>query len=212
ARDRWDAGLVWFRLRYEAPEGPRRAVALLSRPESAGRLALSFAPGPPLARLLIGIPARHAATLEWMARDMAFSVTEERVDTPAAGPLAPAGALPWERAFHAHVVDGDVFVDGAADTGSFLPARGGVEAGRWQLPADPPAGVGLRPAWNGHRAPAPWFGEPVREGAAWPLGWAEDGRLLGAPGPVNVYGSPAGVAAWLVPLVAHLLATEPAGL
>src|SRR5690606_661123 len=125
ARAGWDAGLVWFRLRYETPEGPRRALALLSRPESAGRGSLSFVPGPPLARLHVGVPARHAATLEWMARDMAFSVAEEKTDVLTTGPLAPAGRLPWERAFCGHIVDGCAFVDGLNASAGYLPEPAG---------------------------------------------------------------------------------------
>jgi|GEM_PF-6221668 len=212
ARAEWDAGLVWFRLRYAAPEGPRRALALLSRPESAGRVSLSFVPGLPLARLHVGVPARHAATLEWMARDMAFAATEEKPDTPPAGALAPAGALPWERAFYAHVVDGCAFVDGSDVNGSHLPEPAGEGTCRWTLPAGPPAGLALHPTWNGQLQPAKLSGERSPDAGGWPLGRGQDGRLLYASGPVNVYGSARGVAAWLAPLVAHLLVTKPAGL
>lgn len=212
ARVGWDAGLVWFRLRYGAPEGPQRAIALLSRPESAGRVSLSFAPGPPLAHLHVGVPARHAATLEWMARDMAFAATEERPDTLPAGTLAPAGALPWERAFYAHIVDGCAFVDGSDVNGNYLPEPAGEGTCRWTLPAEPPAGLTLRPSWNGHLQPAELFGEPGQDAGGWPLGRGQDGRLLYAPGPVNVYGDPDGVAAWLKEMVACVLVTEPGGL
>lgn len=212
ARAEWDAGLVWFRLRYEASMGPRRAVALLSRPESAGRVALAFAPGPPLACLHLGVPARHAATLEWMARDMAFSVTEERPDASAAEALAPAAELPWERAFYAQIVDGCAFVDGPNASAGYLPEPAGARGHGWQLPAEPPAGVALRPSWNGHLQPEELFDERSPDTGGWPLGRGQDGRLLYASGPVNVYGSAGGVAGWLVPLVVHLLATEPAGL
>jgi hypothetical protein len=213
ARAEWDAGLRWFRLRYEDAADPRRAIELLSGRPAAGRVALVFLPGTEVSRLYVGIPERHTATWQRLARDFAFSVRrEEPMVAQQVMPLAPVANLPWERAFVAHVVENCAFIDTPEEPGRYLPRPGMAAMSSWQLPADPPAGLALRPTWNGHLSVPPSFttGETGRRG--WPLGRSPDGTLFSVTGPVNVYGGQDAAAAWLVQLIAHLLDTDPAGL
>ncbi len=213
ARAEWDAGLVWFRLRYEDAGGPRQAIELLSRKQTAGRVALVFLPGTEVSRLYVGVPERHTAAWQRLARDFTFSVRrEEPAITQPATPLAPTVNLPWERSFVAHVVENCAFIDTPEDPGRYLPRPGTAAMSSWQLPAVPPAGLALRPAWNGHLAVplSSTTGETSHRG--WPLGRSTNGALFSVPGAVNVYGGQKAVAAWLRQLIAHLLATEPAGL
>lgn len=213
ARDRWDAGLVWFRLRYDDAAGPRRAIELLSYGQNAGRVALVFRPGTEVSRLYLGIPQGHTATLQRLATDFAFSVRiEEPEDARRATPLAPIDTFPWEKPFVAHVVENSVFVDTPEASCRYLPQPGTKGPSSWQFPASPPPGLALRPSWNGHLS-LPLgltIGKTGQHG--WPLGHTTDGDLLNAPGPVNVYGGQEAVAAWLVRLAAHLLATDHTGL
>lgn len=213
ARELWDAGLAWFRLRYEEAAGPRAAMELLSRRQTAGRVALVFRPGIEVSRLYIGLPERYTAALQRLARDFAFSVRSGGSDVaPRAMPLAPTASLPWERAFVAHVVDNRAFVDTPEASGRYLPRPGPESTGSWQLPGSPPAGLALRPSWNGHLASPVCFATGETASGGWPLGHGPDSVLLAVPGPVNVYGRQEAVAAWLVQLVSSLLAAEPAGL
>ena len=217
-REQWEAGLCWFRLRYRDPDGPTRALTLLSRPRSAGRLALLFQPGPEVSRLHVGVPQPYAATLKQMAADFAFSLqaADPELALPAPRPLAPVTTLPWERPFMAHIAAGRAFAgaldgapDGERDEGHYLPAPAGDARGapRWRLPLAPPAGLTTAPSWNG-RGPL----TPLTAAGGWPLGWARDGTPLSAPGRVSVYGDPEAVGGWLLPLVLHSLARDPAGL
>ena len=50
-REKWETRLVWFRLRYLAPEGPTRCLKLLSRPQARGRVAIYYRPGEAVSRL-----------------------------------------------------------------------------------------------------------------------------------------------------------------
>lgn len=213
ARVQWEAGLIWFRLRYEDAGGPRQAIEFLSRKQTAGRVALVFRPGTEVSRLYLGIPQGHTATLQRLATDFAFSVRiEEPEDARRATPLAPIDTFPWERPFVAHVVEDSVFVDTPEASGRYLPQPGTKGASSWQFLASPPPGLALRPSWNGHLS-LPLgltIGKTGQRG--WPLGHSTDGGLLNAPGPVNAYGGQKSVAAWLVHLAAHLLATDHAGL
>jgi hypothetical protein len=217
-RERWEAGLRWFRLRYLDPAGPVRALTLLSRPRAAGRIALYFQPTADVSRLHVGLPEPYAATLKQMAADFAFSLqpADPTLALPPPQPLAPAEALPWERPFVAHVVDGRALsntLDEGAVKGPYLPAppADNHEHLRWHLPDEPPTGLRLQPFWNGQGPPAHLL-VPADEAHHWPLGQARDGRLLQAPGRINVYGDGGAVAEWLVHVVLRALSMDPAGL
>ena len=111
-----------------------------------------------------------------------------------------------------HIVDGCASWTASDANSSYLPEPAGGQDDGWSLPAGPPAGLALHPTWNGQLQPAKLSGERSQDAGGWPQGRGQHGRLLYTPGPVNVYGSARGVAAWLAPLVAHLLVTKPAGL
>ena len=208
-RERWDAGLVWHRLRYQDAAGLRRAVELLSRPQAAGRVALHFAPEPQIARLYIGVPEAHATTLQRMARNFAFTVREAVSGiTPPVTPMLSVNNFPWERTFIAHIVNGQLFLDKEEASGLYLPQVAPQSRHEWRFLSAPPPGLSLYPSWNGHLENAV-NGNKGRAGEGWPLGWGVDRAMVYAPGAVNVYGRQEAVAAWLIRLVSHLLATDP---
>ena len=232
ARAAWEAGLAWYRLRYRDAAGPERAIALLSRPQAAGRVALFYAPAAEVSRLYVGVPQSHAPALQRVARDFAFTIRAAvAAVAPPAMLMVPASELPWERAFVAHIVDGHAFVGKPEGSGPFLPQPGAADSRGWQLLQIPPAGLRAQPSWNGHLSPAghqsnrPGHEGHVRDGRMggdhlcgegedriWPLGWGADGTPAHAGGPVNLYGRQEAVTAWLVGLVSHLLATDPGSL
>ncbi|MCB0000399.1 MAG: hypothetical protein KDE56_31755, partial [Anaerolineales bacterium] len=147
-RLQWDAGLVWFRLRYLTPDGPTRSIRLLSRPEACGRVALYFRPGEAVSELYLGLPETHVRLLQRMAADFDFSLKPRlpEVAMPVAQRLTAVAELPWERPFLAHVVNELLFVsradgESSGKNGRFLPqppTKTAKEAtGIWQLPSNP---------------------------------------------------------------------------
>jgi hypothetical protein len=194
-----------------------QSLNLLSRPQAAGRVALYFRPGV-ISRLHVGVPEPYATTLQQMSSDFNFSLQPADPDLalPAPEPLAPAEALPWERPFVAHIVDGLAFAKTLAEApakGQYLPAvpnDGHVEP-TWRLPDAPPSGLTLQPSWNGQGPPGQLVA-PNGDEQHWPLGWAHDGMQLQSSGRINVYGRREAVAEWLVNLVLKSLTAEPAGL
>lgn len=210
--EQWNTELTWFRLRYEDVPGPRRAIELLSRPQTAGRVALLFRPGREISRLYVGVPERYALTLQRMAIDFAFSARLAESDvTQTATPMAAVDTFPWDRAFVAHVVDDCAFVSKPDAFGACLPQpTPDRQRGRWHLPEAAPAGLTLRPSRNGHLTSGSFVDNEGRR--IWPLGRGPNGAMLYAPGPVNLYGRQEAVAAWLVQLVSHALANDRGGL
>ncbi len=123
-REKWETGLVWFRLRYLEPEGPTRCLKLLSRPQACGRVALYYLPGKSVSRLYLGIPETHLRLLRRMAADFGFSLKPKppEVGIPAAQRLTAVTDLPGDRAFMAHIVNEAVFVNGEkSKSGSYWP-------------------------------------------------------------------------------------------
>ncbi len=219
AAERWQAGLTWFRLRYLDAERTTRCLVLLSRPELCERLALCHAAGPEVTRLYVGLPAARVERALSLAGDCGFSLTEA---VPAhvlpAAPLTPAaGALPWDREFVAHIVDGQAFVDAGVDTPvgrkRFLPDANGRAEGpaTWTLPDQPPLGMTLQPEWPDQTPPADLIAG-AEDPTGWPLGKTRDGLPLQAQGRVNIYGRAAAVAYWLTCQATQLLGMDPAGL
>lgn len=212
---KWEAGLIWFRLRYLEP--PTRVVNLLSRPEACGRVALYYRPGDPVSQLFIGIPQTHARLLERMAADFGFSLSprppEETV--PPARPMTVVTDLPWDRAFVAHITNEFSFVslENEGDRGSYLPQppSAGLGPAKWTLPVSPPPGLTLTPSWNGHRPPSP-LAATVPEAGGWPLGRTSAGVPLSVCGQINLYGRQAAVADWLVEQVAQMVTLDHANL
>jgi len=74
ARERWEAELVWFRLRYLEADGPTRCLNLLSRPQACGRVALYYQPDARVSRLYLGVPGTHIRLLGRMVDDFNFSL------------------------------------------------------------------------------------------------------------------------------------------
>jgi len=218
AAERWQAGLTWFRLRYLDAERTTRCLVLLSRPELCGRLALYHAPGPEVTCLYVGLPAARVERAFSLAGDCGFTLAEA---VPAqvlpVAPLTPAGALPWDREFTAHIVDGQAFVDAGVATPAgrkrFLPEANGraEEPATWTLPDQPLLGMTLQPEWPDQQPPADLIAGAERT-TGWPLGKTRDGLSLQAQGQVNIYGRQAAVAYWLTCQATQLLAMDPAGL
>jgi len=161
ARERWEAELVWFRLRYLEADGPTRCLSLLSRPQACGRVALCYQPDAVVSRLYLGVPDSHTRLLHQMAADFDFLLKPPSTDVsiPAIQRMMPVSDLPWDRPFLAHIVDSGLFLQ--VDDGSgraehrrssrFLPdgKSSDVEGVVWRLLADPPSGLTQRPSWNG---------------------------------------------------------------
>ena len=115
-REKWETGLVWFRLRYLESEGPTRCLKLLSRPQACGRAALYYQPGEAVSRLYLGIPETHLRLLRRMAADFGFSLKPKppEVRIPAAQRLTAVTDLPWDREFMAHIAALAALVPGMA--------------------------------------------------------------------------------------------------
>lgn len=217
ARERWEAAVVWFRLRYLDDAGPERCIRLLSLPQACGRVALYHLPDEAISRLYIGVPIEQIELLQRMSADLNFSITAAPdLQTPPSSPLAPVDQLPWDRAFYAHVVEGYVFVtagEEGATPGSYLPVapKGKKAPGERFLLQPPPVGLSMKPSWNGRHAPAE---RPATTASAsgWPIGQSRDGTSMFAGDRVNLYGSGDAVAGWLARLVEHLLREKPRGL
>ncbi|MFZ1397316.1 MAG: hypothetical protein WAS33_10485 [Candidatus Promineifilaceae bacterium] len=226
AREQWDAGLAWFRLRYLTPDGPTRCLRLLSRPQACGRVALYFVPDEAVSALYLGIPETHVRLLQRMAADFNVSLKprlpEEAV--PTAQRLTAVSQLPWERPFLAHVVNEFLFVSpvGSGSPGDTGPVRGHylpqppakavkAGAGLWQLPPNPVPGLTARPYWRGQAPPAHLVAAQPDPGR-WLLGRSQSGVPLHVSGRINIYGRQAAVADWLVHQVTQMVALDPANL
>ncbi|MCA9918032.1 MAG: hypothetical protein KC445_08775 [Anaerolineales bacterium] len=221
-RRQWDAGLVWFRLRYRTSNGPTRSIRLLSRPEACGRVALYFRPGEAVSELYLGLPETHVRLLQRMAADFDFSLKPRlpEVAMPVGQRLTAVAELPWERPFLAHVVNELLFVSPAngespGKNGRFLPqppAKAAKEkAGYWQLPATPPSGLTTQPPWRNPLPPAHLVAAEV-DPRRWRLGRTPKGIPLQASGRINIYGRQEAVAEWLVHQVTQMVALDPAQL
>ena len=75
AAERWYAGLVWFRVRYQEPAGLARCLRLLSAPEACGRLALQYEREEgAVAQLWLGVPAGFESLLQKMSATFGFRI------------------------------------------------------------------------------------------------------------------------------------------
>lgn len=215
-REKWDAGLVWFRLRYLEPEGPTRCINLLSRSQACGRVALYYRPGEAVSQLYLGIPETHVRLLQRMVADFGFSLKPKPPEAviPVAQRMTAVTALPWDAAFVGHIANEFAFVslvEGEKKSGVYLPERPSGEAGRgpatWCLPDNPLPGLTLRPSWNGQQPPAHLVAtEP--DPRRWLLGRSQSGIRLHVSGRVNIYGRQEAVADWLVHQVAQMVTLD----
>lgn len=206
-RQQWETAVRWQRLRYREATGVSHCLYLLSQAEACGRVALHYQPGA-VAALWVGVAEMYAPLLRQMAGDFGFTLAAEALPQMTLSPLSPATELPWERPFHAHLCDGQLFVSGAAG-GSYLPTPNGTAVNNWRLPEPPPVGLGLDGMWPPTPIPAELLtGHP--DPARWLLGWGASGEMLATGGRVNLYGSSA--ADWLTRQLTHTLAAHHAGL
>ncbi|MCB8944065.1 MAG: hypothetical protein H6658_09950 [Ardenticatenaceae bacterium] len=213
AREKWEAALVWWRLRYETAVKPTHCLNLLSRSQACGRLALYHQPSNPLSYLYIGLPPSYERLLQQMAADFHLSLqpVTEAFTRPTLAPLTAVSALSWHEPFLAHLVDGVVFasLSRQKQKGRYLPKpTAGTPASPWQLPDPPPPGLAIRPTWPEQSPPAHLI---VNDEAApsWPLGRTKGGVALGVSGRVNIYGRRQAVADWLVQQVSQIISVRP---
>lgn len=215
---KWEATLVWFRLRYLEAAGPTRCLNLLSRAQACGRIALYYQPGEAIAELYLGIQEMHARLLQRMVADFGFSVKPKapEVEIPAATKMTAVTHLPWQRAFKAHIVNEFAFVSGGESKRavhlpqppSQVPGRG---AASWRLPDAPPPGLNSTASWNCSELPAHLIAtEPDK--SRWLVGKAVSGVPLHVVGPVNIYGRQEAVTDWLVQQVGQTIALDPTNL
>ena len=233
AREKWDAGLLWFRLRYLETEGPTRCINLLSRPQACGRVALYYRPGKAVSQLYLGVPETHVRLLGRMVADFGFSLKPKppEVTIPAPrrmtahpAPKKAQGDLPWDKQFVAHITNEFVFVSlvggenksgrGRAP-GTYLPQPPSAESGRgpaaWRLPGAPLPGLTAHPSWNGQQPPMHLVAtEP--DPRRWLLGRSQAGIPLHISGRVNIYGRQEAVADWLVHQVTQMITLDHANL
>jgi len=227
ARQKWDAGLVWFRLRYPEPAGPTRCINLLSRSQACGRVALYYRPGDAVSQLYLGLPEVHARLLQHMAADFGFSLKSKlpEVEIPPARRMAAIAELPWDRPFvapfMAHIANEFAFVslvkdenksdDRGRSRSSYLPQPPSGEPGRgpagWRLPDNPLPGLTLQPAWNEQPPPAHLVATEPDPGR-WLLGRLQTGIPLHVAGRINIYGRQEAVADWLVHQVTQMVALD----
>ncbi|HRQ41608.1 MAG TPA: hypothetical protein PLD25_27120 [Chloroflexota bacterium] len=215
-REKWDAGLVWFRLRYLAPEGPTRCINLLSRAQACGRVALYYRPGDAVSELYLGIPETHVRLLRCMVADFGFSLKPKppEVVIPAAGRMTAVTELSWDTAFMVHIANEFAFaslVEGENKSGSYLPDPLSGEPGRgpatWRLPDNPLPGLTLKLSWNDRQPPAHLVAtEP--DSQRWLLGRTQSGMPLHVAGRVNIYGRQEAVADWLVHQVSQMVTVD----
>lgn len=220
AREQWDAGLVWFRLRYLEPERPTRCINLLSRSPACGRVALYYRPGEAVSELYLGAPETHVRLVQRMAADFGFSLKPKppEVTISPAGRMTAVSDLPWDRAFVAHIANEFAFVCLVEDEnkgGAYLPPPPSLEPGRgpatWRLSDNPLPGLALKPSWNGGQPPARLIAtepDPQR----WLLGRSQSGLPLHVAGRINIYGRQEAVADWLVQQVTQMVTLDHANL
>ncbi|MGH2537107.1 MAG: hypothetical protein ACRDHL_06915, partial [Candidatus Promineifilaceae bacterium] len=216
-REKWEAALAWFRLRYREPAGPTRCLKLLSRPAACGRIALYHVPGAAVSQLCLGLPASHTRLLQRMAGEFGLSLKPlppEAIKPPIQR-LAAVSELPWNRPFMAQLVGETLYAslaDEASSHGAFLPHPSLAPwPTDWQLPAVPPPGLTALPSWNGQGPPADLVAA-VPDPQRWPVGRARSGTPLQVAGQMNIYGRPAAVADWLTRQVTQAMAIHPANL
>jgi len=219
-RQKWEAGLTWFRLRYLEP--PTRCLNLLSRSAACGRIALYYLPGEVVSELYLGLPETHTRLLRRMAADFGFSLKPkpQEVEIPAAQRMTAVTALPWDSAFIAHIANEFAFVslvggDRSHDHGQYLPQPPSTGPGRgpatWQMPDNPPPGLTLKPSWDS-QPPSAYLVATEPDPRRWPLGQSSTGVPLHISGRVNIYGRGEAVADWLVHQVTRLVTVNPANL
>ena len=226
AREKWEAGLAWFRLRYLEPGGPARCINLLSRSQACGRVALYYRPGEAVSQLYLGIPETHVRLLQRMVADFGFSLKPRppEVTIPAAQRMTAVADLPWDKAFLAHIANEFAFVslvEGENKNGAHLPSApsgeppSSLEPGRgpatWCLPDKPLPGLTLRPSWNGEQPPA-YLVATEPDPRRWLLGRSQSGIPLHISGQVNIYGRQEAVADWLVHQVSQMISLDHANL
>lgn len=219
AREKWDAGLVWFRLRYLEPEGPTRCINLLSRPPACGRVALYYWPGEAVSQLYLGIPESHVRLLQRMVADFGFSLKSKppEVNMPPAQRLTAADRLPWHRPFLAHIVNEAVFVSLVEENnkGSYFPQASVPDRKQrcptWMLPEAVPFGLTLKPTWKGSEPTAHPVAHEDGE-RRWLLGRSPANQPIQVAGRVNVYGRQEAVAEWLVHQITQMITLNPANL
>lgn len=211
----WERSLTWFRLRYTHPDGPTKAVNLLSCAQAPGRVVLHYRPGD-VAQINIGIPGAAERLLLQMAADYGFLLKSAEADLPAKpAPLIQAAMLPFDREFVAHVVNETLFVTLAegekATDGSYFPQAPVKEAGRgragWHFPDDLPPGITSMPVWNSWPAPERLVAAH-NDPETWVLGRSLRGPLHVA-GSLNLYGQAKATSRWLAGLVVQAFAADP---
>lgn len=222
AREKWEAGLAWFRLRYLEPGGPTRCVNLLSRSQACGRVALYYRPGEAVSQLYLGVPETHVRLLQRMVADFGFSLKPKppEVTIPAAQRMTAVADLPWDKAFLAHIANEFAFVslvEGENKNGAHLPSSPSgepppsLEPGHgpatWRLPDKPLPGLTLRPSWNGEQPPA-YLVATEPDPRRWLLGRSQSGIPLHISGQVNIYGRQEAVADWLVHQVTQMISLD----
>lgn len=216
AREKWEAGLAWFRMRYQDPGGPARCLKLLSRPEACGRVTLYYRPGE-VAQLYVGVPEPHARLLQRMAGDFGLllkSLLPEEL-TPPVCRLTAATELTWDKAFVGQIVAERLYIGTLDDenrSGAFFPqpSRGSITAS-WQLPSVPPPGLTMKPSWNGSEPP-PHLVADVLDLHSWLLGRSRSGQPMQIPGCINIYGRREAAADWLIHQITQMMAVGPANL
>ncbi len=216
AREKWEVGLAWFRLRYHEPAGPTRCLKLLSRTAGCGRIALYHQPEV-ISRLYLGVPETHMRLLQRMAGD--FGLLLKPLPPEAALPpirrLALVSELPWNKPFVCQIVREALYaglVDEDNPRGAYLPEPPvQLQMIEWQLPTIPPTGLTAAPTWNGHTPPAQLI-DAKHAPQSWLLGRSRTGQPLQVPGRVNIYGGQQAVADWLTRQVTQMMAIDPANL
>lgn len=220
SREKWDAGLVWFRLRYLKPEGAMRCINLLSRPQACGRVALCYQTGETVAQLYLGIPETHVRLLGRMASDFGFSLKPKPLEVmiPVAQRMTAVTDLPWDEPFVAHIVNESVFmslIDGENKGGSYLPQPVSSESNKsrtaWRLPENPLPGLSAQPSWNGQRPPEHLVATKP-DSQRWLLGRSYTGVPLHVSGQVNIYGRQEAIADWLAHQVTQMVTLDHANL
>jgi len=211
----WERSLTWFRLRYTNPDGPTKAVNLLSRAQVPGRVVLHYRPGD-VAQINIGIPGEAVRLLLQMAADYGFLLKSAEAELPARpAPMIQAKTLPFEREFVAHVISETLFVTPAegekAAGGSHFPQTPAQKAGPgravWHFPDDPPPGIASTPVWNGWPVPERLIAVH-NDPETWVLGRSLRGPLHVA-GSLNLYGQAEATSSWLAGLLVQAFAADP---